>query len=331
MDKATRSEMEKGFGADFSNVTIHTDANAENLSKQLGAQAFTTGNDIYFNEGKYDPNTKQGKHLLAHELTHTIQQNGSKEKKVQKNPTATTFDRLKELKNIAINDRSNFKDALRAEFASGLNELFAGMSVNHFNHATVTPYPSNGNLSPKSIYFTEGNKEHRGNPGVTQAGYMKFGMWIPNRIPSNETKEAIIFLGPNCIQDTLGYTKSVLEHEAVHVDQVYSGTSSTLSNDEVLAYSEQFKRIYEFSSNEIKSQIKQWLKYYVGADASSRTKANEKTVYHLLYRHDTLLAQNILNELPEIKTWISKTFKDAKLSAANDGLGYIEYTLQNKK
>ena len=75
MDKATKAEMESGFGADFSGVRIHTDSEAAEMSQGIGAQAFTHGNDIYFNKGKYNPNSKEGKHLLAHELTHTIQQN----------------------------------------------------------------------------------------------------------------------------------------------------------------------------------------------------------------------------------------------------------------
>jgi len=77
MSGETRSSMESGFGADFGNVRIHTDSNAVQMNKSLGAQAFTSGNDIYFNEGKYNPNSSSGKHLLAHELTHTIQQGGS--------------------------------------------------------------------------------------------------------------------------------------------------------------------------------------------------------------------------------------------------------------
>lgn len=77
MGAQTRSSMESGFGADFSNVRIHTDSNAVRMSQALGAQAFTHGNDIYFNEGKYNPSSTSGQHLLAHELTHTIQQGGS--------------------------------------------------------------------------------------------------------------------------------------------------------------------------------------------------------------------------------------------------------------
>jgi len=76
MDAPTRSAMESAFGADFSQVNIHTDEKAVQMSQQLGAQAFTHGNDVYFNKGKYNPDSGDGKHLLAHELTHTIQQTG---------------------------------------------------------------------------------------------------------------------------------------------------------------------------------------------------------------------------------------------------------------
>lgn len=78
-----KNEMESGFGADFSNVNIHTDGKAAEMSDQIGAQAFTHGNDVYFNQGKFDPSSTEGKHLLAHELTHTIQQSGMVQKKIQ--------------------------------------------------------------------------------------------------------------------------------------------------------------------------------------------------------------------------------------------------------
>lgn len=69
--------MESRFNADFSGVRIHTGSQAEALSSSIHAQAFTHGNDIYFNKGKYSPDTGQGGTLLAHELTHTIQQGAS--------------------------------------------------------------------------------------------------------------------------------------------------------------------------------------------------------------------------------------------------------------
>ena len=72
-----RAQMEAAFNADFSKVRIHTDNQAVQMSKTLKAQAFTTGNHIYFNAGKYDPISTPGQFLLAHELTHTLQQGTS--------------------------------------------------------------------------------------------------------------------------------------------------------------------------------------------------------------------------------------------------------------
>jgi outer membrane protein OmpA-like peptidoglycan-associated protein len=73
----TRGEMESSFGADFSGVKVHTDNKAVQLNKELNAQAFTYGNNIYFNTGKYNTDHTAGKHLLAHELTHVVQQSNS--------------------------------------------------------------------------------------------------------------------------------------------------------------------------------------------------------------------------------------------------------------
>ncbi|MEM9824395.1 MAG: DUF4157 domain-containing protein, partial [Bacteroidota bacterium] len=74
----TQQFMERGIGADFSQVNIHTDQKAVWMNRQLKAQAFTHGKDVYFNEGKYDPSSRAGKHLLAHELTHVVQQGKAK-------------------------------------------------------------------------------------------------------------------------------------------------------------------------------------------------------------------------------------------------------------
>lgn len=78
LSEPVKNEMESGFGADFSTIKVHNDSNAVQMNKELGSQAFASGNDIYFNENKYNPNSQDGKHLLAHELTHTIQQGASK-------------------------------------------------------------------------------------------------------------------------------------------------------------------------------------------------------------------------------------------------------------
>jgi hypothetical protein len=73
----TRTSMESAMGADFSNVRVHTGSEAVQMSQGINAQAFTHGSDVYFNEGKYDTGSSGGQHLLAHELTHTVQQGAS--------------------------------------------------------------------------------------------------------------------------------------------------------------------------------------------------------------------------------------------------------------
>jgi len=76
MDHPTRTRMETAFGADFSGVRIHADTRADSLNQSLSARAFTTGRDVFFRQGEYNPGTSSGRELLAHELTHVVQQNG---------------------------------------------------------------------------------------------------------------------------------------------------------------------------------------------------------------------------------------------------------------
>lgn len=74
LERPVKSQMESAFGTDFSSVRVHANAEANKLNEALNARAFTTGQDIFFRQGEYSPNSSQGKELLAHELTHTVQQ-----------------------------------------------------------------------------------------------------------------------------------------------------------------------------------------------------------------------------------------------------------------
>ena len=69
--------MEDAFGSDFSNVRVHADRVAHHANDRLGARAFTTGNDIFFSKDAYQPASQHGQRLLAHELSHVVQQGGS--------------------------------------------------------------------------------------------------------------------------------------------------------------------------------------------------------------------------------------------------------------
>jgi uncharacterized protein DUF4157 len=68
--------MEAGFGHDFSHVRVHANSEAAEASRSTGAQAYTVGPDIVFGAGQYQPNTRGGRQLIAHELAHVLQHRG---------------------------------------------------------------------------------------------------------------------------------------------------------------------------------------------------------------------------------------------------------------
>jgi Domain of unknown function (DUF4157) len=74
LDAAVQQDMEQGFGHDFSQVRVHTGSAAERSARDLSAQAYTVGHDIVFGTGGFAPQTHEGRQLLAHELTHVVQQ-----------------------------------------------------------------------------------------------------------------------------------------------------------------------------------------------------------------------------------------------------------------
>lgn len=76
LDGHTRDFMEGRFGYDFGNVKIHTGALAAKSAQAINALAYTSGNNVVFNKAQYSPETQEGKRLLAHELTHVVQQGG---------------------------------------------------------------------------------------------------------------------------------------------------------------------------------------------------------------------------------------------------------------
>jgi hypothetical protein len=77
LDAGLQQSMGQAMGADFSQVRVHTDATSNQLNQSIHAKAFTTGQDVFFKRGAYDPSSKDGQKLIAHELTHVIQQNQS--------------------------------------------------------------------------------------------------------------------------------------------------------------------------------------------------------------------------------------------------------------
>ena len=76
LDQATRAYFEPRFGRDFSNVRVHTGSSAAQSAREVNAHAYTVGHDIAFDSGRFEPGSQDGRHLIAHELAHVVQQGG---------------------------------------------------------------------------------------------------------------------------------------------------------------------------------------------------------------------------------------------------------------
>jgi peptidoglycan hydrolase-like protein with peptidoglycan-binding domain len=134
LEGTVQREMESHLGSDLSGVNIHTGGDAQQMSGDINAKAFAHEQDVYFNEGQYNPSSEQGKGLLAHELTHTVQQSeGKVQTKIQrkKNPHAP-----ENLESEWFSGIKELEDALDGTIPFGLEA--AGLFVKRIQEALVT-------------------------------------------------------------------------------------------------------------------------------------------------------------------------------------------------
>lgn len=118
LSASERSFFEPRFGQDFSDVRVHTGPEADEAARSINAEAFTIGSDIAFARGNYQPGTRQGKELLAHELTHVVQQtSGVGRTVVRRQTSSATYDTIKQKLSYGITDwavtDSNARDVLK--------------------------------------------------------------------------------------------------------------------------------------------------------------------------------------------------------------------------
>ncbi|MCT7966857.1 DUF4157 domain-containing protein [Laspinema sp. D1] len=132
LDNAIRPKMESAFGTDFSSVRVHTDANSDSLNRSISARAFTTGQHIFFKKGEYNPSHSGGQELIAHELTHVVQQNSSK---VQPKLDSTSIQRAPTVQNAPAVDPGRInqaaEDLRKAMKGWGTNEALIMRTLNN--------------------------------------------------------------------------------------------------------------------------------------------------------------------------------------------------------
>jgi hypothetical protein len=116
LDANLQQSMGQAMGADFSGVKVHTDSQSDQLNKSIQAKAFTTGQDLFFRQGAYEPSSRGGQELIAHELTHVVQQNGGA---VQRS-TITSKLKQNSVSNMGLLQRAGDPEGLMKEHhASG--------------------------------------------------------------------------------------------------------------------------------------------------------------------------------------------------------------------
>jgi hypothetical protein len=127
LDAAAQSYMEPRFGHDFSGVRVHTDRKAAESAQAVGALAYTVGRNIVFDAGQYAPHTSDGRRLLAHELTHVIQQGyGVQVGMLQRQPRPAPVDAAAQrIINLAQDSRQPIGERAVAVVRAIINEYFS--------------------------------------------------------------------------------------------------------------------------------------------------------------------------------------------------------------
>ena len=202
LSRKTRAFLEPRFRADFSAVRVHTDPGAVRLSNQIGARAFTYGRHIFFNSGQYDPESRDGLELLAHELTHTIQQSESIQRKAAEREVPPVRERTgPQASRLGISDVLDyFADAANA--IPGYRMFTILIGVNPINMSSVEA--SAANILRAIVEFLPGGNiitRVLDSYGV----FEKVGGWIEGQLKSLGISGASIRAAIDRFIDSLGW------------------------------------------------------------------------------------------------------------------------------
>lgn len=202
LSRKTRAFLEPRFRADFSAVRVHADPGAVRLSNQIGARAFTYGRHIFFNSGQYDPESRDGLELLAHELTHTIQQSETIQRKAAEPEVPPVRERTgPQASRLGISDVLDyFADAANA--IPGYRMFTILIGVNPINMSSVEA--SAANILRAIVEFLPGGNvitRVLDSYGV----FEKVGGWIEGQLKSLGISGASIRAAVNRFIDSLGW------------------------------------------------------------------------------------------------------------------------------
>jgi hypothetical protein len=162
LDRSVKNDMEARFGQDFSRVRVHSGAAAEDSARDVHAEAYTVGNNIVFGAGKFAPATQPGRHLLAHELTHVVQQSGKAANpagamRVARQTPPSAPQQLVPHVTPEI-EAGLIHELQRARIAAPPSASIRQESVRTFAVAAIIK--PDGSVTYESAYFDKGSAEH---------------------------------------------------------------------------------------------------------------------------------------------------------------------------
>ncbi len=136
LPKPLRMKMENAFGSDFSGVKVHTDSTSDTLNRSLSSRAFTTGNHIFFKKGEYRPHAHEGQELIAHELTHVVQQGGSS---IQRAVPSLVNSTMLQMKRVIVNEKAQNRQVsiLPAPLPQKLQAIEGGAKTKVYNRGDI--------------------------------------------------------------------------------------------------------------------------------------------------------------------------------------------------
>lgn len=199
-----RRFMEPRFQANFSPVKIHTGDRSAKLNRQLNAQAFTVGNQIFFGKDKFKPDSQEGKELIAHELTHTIQQGAAIQRReaVSVTPVSVTQQAPVQVQRLGLSDALDYF-ADKANLIPGFRMFTIILGVNPINMSRVER--SAANILRAIVEFLPGGgliTQALDNYGV----FDRVGAWIEQQIQSLGMTGAVIRQAIDQFLDSLSWT-----------------------------------------------------------------------------------------------------------------------------
>ncbi|MGI0495389.1 eCIS core domain-containing protein [Alkalinema pantanalense CENA528] len=199
-----RRFMEPRFQANFSQVKIHTGDRSAKLNRQLNAQAFTVGNQIFFGKDKFKPDSQEGKELIAHELTHTIQQGAAIQRReaVSVTPVSVTQQAPVQVQRLGLSDALDYF-ADKANLIPGFRMFTIILGVNPINMSRVER--SAANILRAIVEFLPGGgliTQALDNYGV----FDRVGAWIEQQIQSLGMTGSVIRQAIDQFLDSLSWT-----------------------------------------------------------------------------------------------------------------------------